>query len=140
MYDRSKMSYYKDIENCLDIHLHDLESLAPKDQLSEKVISHFEQTEKVLNNITRQRPEDYRLLIEYLYNEGRRFGWSYPEDKDEEACETSFWRLKDSIKEIIEGMTGNERLYFFGYLEEYENLNPKHRSEKEKIELKLFMK
>ena len=134
------MSYHKDIKKCLDIHIHKLESLAPEKQVSEKVIGHFEQTEKVLNNISRQRPEDYRLLIEYLDNEGRRFGWSYPEDKNEEACEASFWRLKDSIKEIIQGMTKNERLYFFGYLEEYENLNSKHRSDKEKIELKLFMK
>jgi hypothetical protein len=37
-------------------------------------------------------------------------------------------------------MTANERLYFLGYLDEYENLRPIERSAREEIELKLFMK
>lgn len=44
------------------------------------------------------------------------------------------------MKSIIQGMTVNERLYFFGYLDEYESLRTIQRSAREEIELKLFIK
>lgn len=36
-------------------------------------------------------------------------------------------------------MTVNERLYFFGYLNDYENLKPNEQSAREEIEFKLFI-
>jgi hypothetical protein len=104
------------------------------------VITHLEKTNNILQIIKGHGPEDYRQLIEWLNQEGRNFGWSFPENLEVEKCEAEFWRLKDSIKRITQGMTANERLYFFGYLDEYEKLEPIERSAREEIKLKLFMK
>jgi hypothetical protein len=134
------MTYYENIQNNLKAHLLILEKISEREDLPKKVSEHFDNTSQILNEIGGQKPENFRLLIEYINNESRRFGWSFPENSDEEQCETDFWKLKDSIKRIAQGMTVNERLYFFGYLEEYENLKPIQRSERENIELKLFMR
>jgi hypothetical protein len=134
------MTYYENIKNNLKAHLLILEKISEREDLPKKVSEHFDNTSQILNEIGGQKPENFRLLIEYINNESRRFGWSFPENSDEEKCETDFWKLKDSIKRIVQGMTANERLHFFGYLEEYENLKPIQRSERENIELKLFMR
>ena len=105
-----------------------------------KVSEHLERIDEIILIIGGKQPEDYKQLIEWLNQEGRNFGLSFPENPAEEKCEVEFWRLKDSIKEIIQRMTANERLYFFGYLDEYEKLKPIERSAREEIELKLFMK
>ncbi|UBZ10712.1 hypothetical protein LDL79_00975 [Leeuwenhoekiella palythoae] len=102
--------------------------------------TYLDKANTILHIIDSQRPEDYRQLIEWLNQQGRNFGWSFPKNSDEDTFETEFWRLKDSIKRITQGMTLNERLYFFGYLDEYEKLRPIERSAREEIELKLFMK
>ena len=104
------------------------------------MVSHLEKTNHILKIIDGQQPENYKQLIEYLNQEGRNFGWSFPKNTEEEKCETDFWKLKDSMKSIIQGMTVNERLYFFGYLDEYESLRTIQRSAREEIELKLFIK
>jgi hypothetical protein len=134
------MTYYRDIENNLKSHVRNIENISEKGVRPKKVTAHLNKTNEILQIIESQRPEDYRQLIEWLNQEGRNFGWSFPENPEEENCETEFWRLKDSIQRIVQGMTANERLYFFGYLDEYEKLEPIERSAREEIELKLFMK
>lgn len=78
-------------------------------------------------------------MIEYLNDEGRYFGWSFPENEKEETCENSFWNLKEKTKKLVGGMTGNERLFYFGYIDEFENLPSSHKSAKDEILRKLFM-
>ena len=134
------MSYHRRILNHLTIHVRNLENIGKKEAIQEKVLRHLEKTIQILEIIKGERPEYYKTFIEYLYQEGRNFGWSFPESSEEEMCEKEFWKLKESMKSIIQGMTANERLYFFGYLDEYENLKPIERSARENIELKLFMK
>lgn len=134
------MSYHRRIQNHLTIHVRNLESIGKEEVLPEKVLRHFEKTIQILKIINGERPAYYKTLIEYLDQEGRNFGWSFPESTEEEKCEKEFWKLKNSMKSIIQGMTANERLYFFGYSDEYENLKPIERSARENIELKLFMK
>ena len=134
------MDYHQSIQNALKIHITYLEQIDDKEFLPEKVLEHLVNTIQTLGIIRKKRPKDYKMLIEYLYQEGRKFGWSFPENLEEEKCENKFWEIKKSIKSIIQGMTMNERLYFFGYLDEYEGLNSVERSAREKIELKLFMK
>lgn len=134
------MTYNRDIENNLKSHVRNIENIGEKGVRPKKVNTHLEKTNKILQIIDRQRPEDYRQLIEWLNQEGRNFGWSFPENSEEDKCETEFWRLKDSIQRVVQSMTANERLYFFGYLDEYEKLKPIERSAREEIELKLFMK
>ena len=134
------MTYHEDIYNYLNSHVQNIESIDSIDNLPKKVIGHLDRTVQILKIIDGRQPENYKQLIEYLNQEGRNFGWSYPENAEEEKSETEFWKLKDSIKLIIQSMTANERLYFFGYLAEYENLKSIERSAREDIELKLFMK
>ena len=134
------MIYYQDIQNNLKSHVRNLESIGEKEKLPKNVVSHLEKTNHILKIIDGQQPENYKQLIEYLNQEGRNFGWSFPKNTEEEKCETDFWKLKDSMKSIIQGMTVNERLYFFGYLDEYESLRTIQRSAREEIELKLFIK
>tara|TARA_R110002167_G_C12349861_1_gene622069 strand:+ start:61 stop:465 length:405 start_codon:yes stop_codon:yes gene_type:complete len=134
------MTYYQDIQNNLKSHVRNLESIGEKEKLPKNVVSHLEKTNHILKIIDGQQPENYKQLIEYLNQEGRNFGWSFPKNTEEEKCETDFWKLKDSMKSIIQGMTVNERLYFFGYLDEYEGLRTIQRSAREEIELKLFIK
>lgn len=134
------MTYHQDIEKNLKSHVRNIENIGENETRPKKVNTHLARTNEIIKIIEGQRPEDYRQLIEWLNQEGRNFGWSFPENPEEEKCETEFWRLKDSIKRITQGMTANERLYFFGYLDEYEKLKPIERSAREEIELKLFMK
>lgn len=133
------MSYHRRIQNLLKIHVRNLENIGKKEVLQEKVLKHLEKTIQILEIIKEERPENYKTIIEYLYQEGRNFGLSFPESSEEEICEKEFWKLKESMKLIIQGMTANERLYFFGYIDEYENLKPIERSARKNIELKLFM-
>ena len=134
------MSYHRTIQNQLTIHVRNLKNIGEKEVLQEKVLKHLEKTIQILEIIKGERPENYKTIIEYLHQEGRNFGWSFPESSEEEICEKEFWKLKESMKSFIQGMTANERLYFFGYLDDYENLKPIERSARENIELKLFMK
>jgi hypothetical protein len=134
------MSYHRTIQNHLTIHVQNLENIGKKEVLHDKVLRHLEKTIQILELIKGERPENYKTIIEYLYQEGRNFGWSFPESSEEEICEKEFWKLKESMKLMIQGMTANERLYFFGYLDEYKNLKQIERSARENIELKLFMK
>jgi hypothetical protein len=118
-----KMSYQQEIKSILDRYIQTLENIDKK-ALHKKVIEHLAKTIQIKVLINEDRPENYRMLIEYLSQEGRNFGWSFPESTEEEICEKEFWKLEESIKSIVQGMTVNERLYFFGYLDEYENLKP----------------
>ena len=133
------MNYHTEIEKNLDSHIIEIEKTVKEEKSSDKLIQRLNETLSVRTDINGQRAEDYRKLIEYLYNEGRRFGWSYSEKRIEEKCETSFWNFSNSIKEIVQSMTKNERLYFFGYINEYEKLKPEERSKREHIEHKLFL-
>jgi len=134
------MIYHEDIHNSLKHHIQILENLGNRDTLPKKVTEHLNISLKVLNEIEYRQPENYRQLIEYLNNEGRNFGWSYPENSEEEKCETYFWKLTESIKMIIQKIPFNERLHFFGYLDDYKNLKPNQKNDRENIEVKLFMK
>ena len=134
------MTYQQKIKKELQLYSQRLGNNKEKEALSTNAQEHLDRTFQVLKIIEGQTPEDYRQLIEYLYEEGRRFGWSYSENSDEEKRESDFWRLKDRIRTIAQGMTVNERLYFFGFLDEYENLKPIQRSTREGIEVKLFLK
>src|SRR6478735_7753950 len=122
------MTYHKDIKKNIESYVQNLESIGSRESLPKKVLNHFERTVQILNTINGQKPEDYKHLIEYLNQEGRNFGWSYPENLEEEKCETEFWKLKDNIKSIVQRMNVNERLFFFGYLADYDNLKPIERS------------
>ena len=134
------MTYFENIKNSLKSHFEKINEIGLREDLPKKVIEHFDRTSEILNEIEGNKPENYRMLIEYLNNESRRFGWSFPENPEEEKCETDYWKLNDLIKKIVKSMTINERLYFFGYLDEYENLKPIQKSERDNIELKLFIK
>ena len=134
-----KMSYQQEIKSLIERYIQTLKNINNK-ILPEKVIGHFERTTEIKELINGEQPENYRMFIEYLNQEGQHFGRSFPENPEEEKCEKEFQKFKDSIKLIIQGMTANERLYFFGYLDEYENLRPIERSARETIELKLFLR
>ncbi|UII79168.1 hypothetical protein [Flagellimonas sp. CMM7] len=133
------MSYSIDIEILLDTYIVELTRISKENQLDQRVEDHLNRTTEVRKEIASQKPENNRNLIEHLDKEGRMFGWSYPENSDQEKCENLFWNFKNSIKSIVIGMTINERLFFFGYIEEYESINPKHISKRERIEEILFM-
>lgn len=134
------MTYHQDIANSLKSYVCNIENIGEEGVRPQNVNTYLDKANTILHIIDRQRPEDYRQLIEWLNQQGRNFGWSFPKNSDEDTFETEFWRLKDSIKRITQGMTLNERLYFFGYLDEYEKLRPIELSAREEIELKLFMK
>ena len=134
------MNYQQEIQKELQLYSQCLENNTEKEVLSTNVQEHLDRTFQIQKIIEGKRPEDYRQLIEYLYEEGRRFGWSYSENSDQEKRESDFWRFKDRIRTIVEGMSVHERLYFFGFLDEYENLKPIQRSAREEIEVKLFLK
>jgi len=109
------------------------------DTSRKKIESHLKRSVLINERIDKEEPQKLKELIEYLNDEGRYFGWSFPENEKEETCEHSFWSLKEKTKKLIGGMTGNERLYYFGYIDEFENLPSTHKSAKDEILRKLFM-
>lgn len=134
------MSYHRRIYRNLKTHFQNLKNIGKKEILQEKVLTHFENTKKILEIVKGKKPIHYRAFIDYLYQETRNFGCSFPERIQEEKCEKEFWKFKESIRKIILEMNTNERLYFFGYFEEYERIKPIERSAREMIELKLFLR
>lgn len=136
------MSYFEDIKSILKGHIEIIKSISPinlNDSSQNKIENHFKRSVAINEQIDKEEPKKLKEFIEYLNNEGRYFGWSFPENEKEETCENSFWNLKEKAKNIIGGMIGNERLYFFGYLDEFENLPSTHKSAKDDILRKLFM-
>ena len=107
--------------------------------INEKVRKHIETSNRTNNAIDAEEPDKLKILIEYLALESRGFGWSFPENELEKLCESSFWTMLDKIKNLIGGMTLNERLYYFGYSEEFEKIPVKHKSDRDRILHKLFV-
>jgi hypothetical protein len=140
------LSYFEDIKSSLKDHINILRSISLinlNDISRKKIESHLKRSvviSVVINEqIDKEEPQKLKELIEYLNDEGRYFGWSFPENEKEEMCENSFWNLKEKTKKLVGGMTGNERLYYFGYIDEFENLPSTHKSAKDEILIKLFM-
>lgn len=133
------MNYSEDIKKHLEFHLSALENIQGNES-SDKFTQHLNRTLLALNEVNSKKSENLRTVIEYLENESRHFGWSFPENPSEEKSESSFWELKKRIEEIIKSMAINERLSYFGYLEDYEKLAPHERSAKEQIERLLYIK
>lgn len=104
-----------------------------------KIEMHINASINVNKAIDTEDPQKLKQLIEYLAMEGRGFGWSFPENPKEERCERSFWDLNDKMKQLIGGMTRKERLSYFGYLKEFENIPAAHKSARDEILLKLYM-
>jgi len=134
-----EMTYEEQIIQFLNSHIQNLMISKESSDFPKKVDRHIDRTNKIHSIIKNQRPEDYRQLIEYLHSESRKIGWSYPENIIEENCEDSFRQLWNSMKNLIVGMTGNERLYFFGYIKDYDKLSLNLKSARNEIRLKLFM-
>lgn len=134
------MTYYEEIKKHLDLHLSALENIIQAKESSDKIIQHLNRTLLVVKEINSNKSEKHRTVIEYLENESRNFGWSFPEDSSEEKIESSFWQLKNSVERIIKSMTINERLSNFGYLEDYEKLAPHELNAREHIERLLYIK
>ncbi len=134
------MTYEEHIDQLINSHIEGLLAIEENSTLSSKVSTHITRTKEIQKRIQSKQPKDYRHLIEYLHSESRMFGWSYPEDTIEEKCEVSYQQFWKSIRELIGGMTGNERLIFFGYVEDYDKLSLKMKSAREEIRIKLFMK
>lgn len=136
------MSYLEDIKSSLKEHIDILKSISLINLNAtsrKKIESHLKRSVVINEQIDKEEPQKLRELIEYLNDEGRYFGWSFPENEKEETCENSSWNLKEKTKKLIGGMTGNERLYYFGYIDEFENLPTTHKSAKDEILRKLFM-
>ena len=134
------MNYEEQIEQFINSHIESLLVLEVNSTLSPKVSGHITRTKEIQKRIQSHQPKDYRHLIEYLSSESRMFGWSYPEDTVEEKCEDSYQQFWGNMRGFISGMTGNERLFFFGYLDDYDKLSLKMKSTREEIKIKLFMK
>lgn len=134
------MTYDVDIKKGFDSYIQTLEGFVQEAQPTDMLRRHLQSALTVSKGIEVGQPENYRQLIEYIAQVSHDYGWSFPVNTIEEACETSFYSFRDTMERIIGGMTLNERLYFFGYLDEYENLKPIERSARERIELLLFMK
>jgi hypothetical protein len=132
------MSYFKFIKAELQKHISLLKSIE-NDSQNSKLENHLSESLRIDSELSYESPEKLKCFIEYLSKEGRNFGWSFPENRIEEDCENSFWNMKNQIKKLIGGMTVNERLYYFGYLGEYENLPINHKSERNNILVKLFI-
>lgn len=136
------MSYFEDIKSSLNEHIENLKTLSLVNlnvTSRKKIESHLNRSIILNNQIDKEEPIKLKNFIEYLNDEGRYFGWSFPENEKEEGCETSFWNLKKRSQKLIGKMTGNERLYYFGYIEEFEKLPTAHKAEKDEILRKLFM-
>lgn len=136
------MRYFEEIKSAIKEHLDLLNSISLEDlnQTSRKKIeNHINFSVEVNINVDKEDPQKLKEVIEYLEIEGRNFGWSFPENPKEELCEESFLILKSKMKKLIGRMTGNERLHYFGYFNEFENLLPNHKSARDKILMKLFM-
>ena len=132
------MSYFITIKTELQNHISNLNSIRI-DSKNSKLENHLNQSISVYNDLSYESPEKLKRFIEYLSQEARCVGWSFPENAIEEDCEKSFWNMKNQIKKLIGGMTVNERLYFFGFLEEYEKLPSSHMSARNAILEKLFI-
>lgn len=136
------MSYFEEIKWHLKEHINCLESILkinPSEIENNKIVNHLNETKLVNNMVVSDEPKDLKFFIEYLERESRKFGWSFPENKIEELFEKSFWELQEKIKKLIGGMSANERLYCFGFLEEFEKLPINHTSAREAILIKLFI-
>lgn len=134
------MTYSEEIKKHLDLHLSALENFIQAKESSDKISQHLNRTLLVVKEINSNKSEKHRTVIEYLENESRNFGWSFPENSSEEKIESSFWQLKNSVERIIKSMTINERLSNFGYLKDYEKLAPHERNAREHIERLLYIK
>lgn len=136
------MSYFEEIKSIFKEHI-DLVKMIPLQDLNKtsqkKIESHLKSSSDINESVDREEPEKLKKFIDYLENEGRFFGWSFPENEKEEICENSFWNLKSRMQSLIEGMTGNERLFYFGYLDEFESITSTQKSAKDAILRKLFM-
>lgn len=131
------MNYFDTIKSVLNDHILYLESLSTDNDTKAK--NHLEKSSKIDAFLSHETPEKMRDFIDYLSNEARGFGWSYPNNETEDLCEISFWNMHSIVKKLICGMSGNERLYYFGYLEEFEKIPIKHKSDRDRILSKLFM-
>ena len=134
------MTYHAEIKKHLVQHLYAIENSIKGNESSDKATQHLNRTLLVLNEVELTKSDKQRIVVEYLENESRNFGWSFPENPSEEKIEDSFWGLKNSIEGIIKSMSINERLSYFGYLEDYKKLTPNERSAREHIERLLYIK
>lgn len=136
------MGYFEEIKSGLKDHIDYIKSISTEDLRPEsvmKIARHLQSSIATNEIVDTEEPKKLRQFIDYLEKEGRSFGRSFPENKSEEACESSFWTFKDKMRKMIGGMTANKRLYYFGYLEEFENLSSTHKSAKDEILIRLFM-
>jgi hypothetical protein len=132
------MYYFENIKSNLKNHITFLEEL---ENIGEnlKVKNHLIESRKVYEELSVESPEKLKTIIEFLSNESRNFGWSFPENEMEQNSETSFLKLQSSIERMISGMTLTERLLYFGFQEEYQKLETKHKSARDTILVKLFV-
>jgi hypothetical protein len=136
------MNYFEEIKLGMKEHIDSISSISLQDLTPtsrKKIENHLNSTLEVNIVVDNEDPQKMKKVIEYLEQEGRSFGWSFPENKKEELCEDSFWNLKNKLKKLIGGMTVNERVYYFGYHTEFENIPPNDKSAREEIFLKLFV-
>lgn len=136
------MYYFLQIKSFLKDHIELIKSISTDNESENsrrKIKTHLDSTVNVNETVDEEEPQKLRKIIEYLHTESRFFGWSFPENDKEERCENSFWELKQKIEKLVRGMTGNERLYYFGYLEDWDNLLPHQKSARDEIRIKLFM-
>jgi len=133
------MSYFDTIKTSLKNHITFLELIEVDENQNQKVDNHLKISLEIDKLLSAETPEKLKEFIEYLSQEGRNFGWSFPLNKSEDECENSFLNLKNQMKRMIGGMTVNERLYYFGYLDEFEKLPSKHKTARDNILEKLFI-
>ena len=135
------MNYFENVKSNLQDHIRLLETLVKSSDngINQKIKNHYEASKNINNSVNFEDPKKLKLLIEYVATESRGFGWSFPENNIEELCEDSFWEMKNKLKRIVGGMTVNERLYYFGYFQEFENIPSTHKSDKDRILQNLFV-
>lgn len=135
------MSYFQRIKFDFEKHIESIESLVNSNinEISPKVKNHYDASKKTNSFLNSEDPKKLKLFIEYIATESRGFGWSFPENNIEDLCENSFWEMKNNIKNIVGGMTVIERLFYFGYLEEFEKIPQTHKSDRDRILQNLFI-
>ena len=106
----------------------------------EKILRHLAAAESANKMLDRETSEKCKNIIEFLHSESRSFGWSFRENPAEEVCENAFRIFEKRITRLVGGMSVNERLHYFGYLEEFEKLIRAHPSAGDEILRKLFVK